>query len=303
GLLELERGEPAAARARFQEAVRRDARCAPAYVDLAILQGEREPDEALANLRRALAARADYLPALNQMALLYLAQAGAHRELLDLAEMVCRQAQLVDPDWAPLYNTWALIDLERAELTAAAAKLTRATVLDPSFFEAHMNLGQLLLSQRAYEDAAAAFERARGLRPSSYDAILGHGVAQRGLRRIADAEASYMAAIEADAARPEAYFDLGVLYMDHRDGTGEDLSRAAGFFRQFVERARARPALASTVADVERRCDAAPAGRGGGRARSACRPGRLQLIEIAAATMDTMRRQEERPGEPQSQSQ
>ncbi|HJL14828.1 MAG TPA: tetratricopeptide repeat protein [Sandaracinaceae bacterium LLY-WYZ-13_1] len=281
GIDALEQGHAERARAHFEEAVRRDNRCVTGYVNLAAIQsrhpGEREA--AVANLRRALAVRADYLPAFDRLALTYLAQAESQPELLDLAAMVCRQAQLVDPTYAPIYNTWALIDLRRGDVTGAAAKLARAVELDPTFFEALMNFGQLTLSQRAYRDAVGAFRRARELRPRSYDAALGLGVALRGLERPEEAERLYRAATELDEDRPEAWFDLAVLYQEHREGSVEQLRQAEAFLQEFVRRARGEDRFAETVREVMRWCD----GEGSRRRRDACRPGRAQRIHQSLA--------------------
>lgn len=286
GLLELEAGRGGEARRAFEEAITADNRCAPAYVNLAILESEEpaERDEALANLRRALAVRTDYLPALDRMALVYLAQADEHPELLDLAEVVCRQAQLIDPSYAPIYNTWGLIDVEQGELTGAAAKFARAMELDPSSFEAHMNFGQITLSQRAYADAARAFERARELRGSSYDAALGLGVALRGLRDPERAEAMYRAALELDGDRPEAWFDLAVLYHEHRDGNAAQLHQALDFLREFVARARSEERFGGTVQEVVRWCAEPTTARR--RRASSCTPGRAQNVATALSILE-----------------
>jgi len=274
-VMDLEQGRDGDARERFEIAVREDNRCAPAYVNLATLQarnpGEREA--AIANLRRALAVRSDYLPALNQMARIYLAWSEDRAEMLPLAEVVCRQAQLLDADYAPIYNTWALIDLAQGDLTAAAAKLHRAVTIDPSFYEAWMNFGQLTLSQRAYTDAARAFTRARELRPSSYDAVIGLGVAMRGLSQPEEAEASYRAALALDDDRAEAYFDLAVLYHEHREGTVEQLRQALEMLGEFVQRAQGETELSETIQATLRWCGETTA-----RRRSACRPGRAEVI-------------------------
>ena len=50
----------------------------------------------------------------NQMALLYLDQAADNPQLLDLAVVVCRQAQQINRDYAPIYNTWGLIAADAA---------------------------------------------------------------------------------------------------------------------------------------------------------------------------------------------
>jgi tetratricopeptide (TPR) repeat protein len=279
------------ARTEFERAVGADSRCTEGYVNLAILQ-RRSPAEAaaaLANLRRALAIDASYLPALDQMALLYLQQATAQGDgqpqarLLGLAEVVCRQAQLIDPDYAPLYNTWGLINVQQGNIVAALAKFERAFQLDDDLYEAFMNFGELTLSFRGYDDAAAAFSRAVELRGESYDAYLGLGAARRGLGEADAAQAAYERAIEIDQDRPEAYFNLGVLHQDYRDGEEATLVRAVSYYQQFVERAGTSPAFAPAVQGVTHECAAiCPAQPTSGTRRRrtmTCTMGRIQQIE------------------------
>lgn len=312
-------GDVPAARTELERAVRDDTRCVEGYVNLARLE-RRDPDtadDALVDLRRALAVDARSMAAFDQMALVYLEQAMRLRgdvprvqgggvqalaapgttstsdeagRLLDLAGVVCRQAQLVDPDYAPLYNTWALIDVQRGEIVEALAMLERAMELDPSSFEAAMNFGELTLSFRGYADAAQAFARAAALRPSDYDAQVGLGAAQRGLGDVEAAEAAYQRAITIDAGRPEAYFDLGLLYQDHRGGDVESMRQAERYYQDFVARAQSAPALTPVVEAVTHSCPSScgpaastPRHR---RAQTACTMGRLQQIREAICLLE-----------------
>jgi tetratricopeptide (TPR) repeat protein len=341
GVAHYRAGRIQQARAEFERAVRDDPRCTEGYVNLAIIQ-RRDPatqGEALNNLRRALAIRSSYLPAFNQMALLYLdaamrradatrgtgaaggtpqvatgsasssddestqaarraaARRAAAGQMLDLAEVVCRQAQLIDGNYAPIYNTWGLINVQQGNIIAALAKFERAFNLDPTFYEAYMNFGALTLSFRGYEDAERAFRRATQLRDGSYDAWLGLGAALRGLNRTEEAQAAYERAIQIDANRPEAYYNLGLLYADYMGGSEAELRRAQDYFRQFAQRARGRADLAEVVQGVERTCGcehqqqqqagsrrgraarARAAARGYGRQRRSCQSGRIEQID------------------------
>ncbi len=292
GLGEMRAGRTAQAREHFERSIRDDNQCTSGYVNLAIIQRQNsnEVSEALNNLRRALAIESDYLPAFNQMALLYLSQAtGNQRQFLDLAEVVCRQAQLINGNYAPIYNTWGLINVRQGNIIAALAKFERAFNLDADFFEAYMNFGELTLSFRGYQDAARAFTQARRLRPQDYDATIGLGAAQRGLTQLDEAEATYRAAIEIDARRPEAYFNLGLLYQDFKGGQIPDLRQATQFYEQFTQRAGSQPQFAEAVESVTRRCRRRP--ESGSRRRREgqsewvgdCRPGRAQQIELNIA--------------------
>jgi tetratricopeptide (TPR) repeat protein len=322
GLDHFRNGRTAQARAEFERSIRDDARCTEGYVNLAIMQ-RREGTEAstrdsLNNLRRALAIDSGYLPAFNQMALLYLGQAirraggaqgvaggtaqlsgaaqeqgeqparreSSDRQMLDLAEVVCRQAQLINGSYAPIFNTWGLINVRQGNIIAGLAKFERAFALDPNLFEAYMNFGELTLSFRGYEDAARAFERATQLQATNYDAWIGLGAAQRGLNNDQAAQQSYERAQQLDANRPESYFNLGLLHQDYRDGTEATLNQASQFYQQFLQRAGSRPEYAPAVEVVNRRCATdARAQRRRRWQRTACQMGRLQQIENSITLM------------------
>lgn len=85
----------------------------------------------------------------------------------------------------------------------------------------------------------------------------------------------YRAALELDGDRPEAYFDLAVLYHEHRDGSVEQLGQALDYLREFVERAGGEPRFARTLEEVSRWCDPQPQGR---RRHRSCTPGRAQNV-------------------------
>jgi tetratricopeptide (TPR) repeat protein len=230
------------------------------------------------------------------MALLHYERAIAEEQTdeqrLDLAEVVCRQAQLINRDYAPIYNTWGLIKVRRGDIIEALRMFERAVQLNNSIFEAHMNFGQITLSFRGYEDARRSFARAVELQNNSYDAHIGLGAALRGLNQLDQAEAEYNRARELDGNRPEAYYNLGILYQDYKSANAgdprPDIRRATEYFQQFLAKARGNRAYANSVEDVERRCQDQQQGRRGRRrARSTdCRPGRLQNMEQMIRDLD-----------------
>jgi tetratricopeptide (TPR) repeat protein len=302
GVDHMEKGRDQPAFQTFRTAIQNDPRCKEAYVNLAILQRERgENDEARKNLRRALAIESDYLPAFNELAAYFLKQADSPRaQSLDLAEIVCRQAQLLDAEYAPIYNTWGLIKMKREEIIEALRFFGKARSLDDDMFAAHMNFGQVTLSFRGYEDAKQAFSRAVELQPKSYEAKIGLGVAFRGLEQVDKAEAQYEEAQEMDPQRAEAYFNLGLLYQDYRQGSIDDYEKAKKYYEQFLSRAENSRKFEDTVESVKRRCrmkDGKPLRRG-------CRPGRLQNIATALEAlreMEEMQRQMEQQQQQQQQ--
>jgi len=284
GLRDLESGRTSQAKSAFEQSIKDDPQCTSGYTNLAVVQrSQGQSDEALKNLRRALAIESDYLSAFNQMALLHYdrGRKGNAAEL-DLAEVVCRQAQMLDADYAPIYNTWGLIKVYKGDVISALRFFQKAITLDPDLFEAQMNFGEVTISFRGYEDGRKAFARAVELQPNNYDAVIGLGTALRGLERFAEAETQYERAKQLDANRPEAYFNLGVLYQDYMSGSVADLKKAKGYFSDFLKRAGKQTEFRSSVQDVNNRC--APKS-GKSRGAPKCRPGRMQNIDISVEAM------------------
>lgn len=284
GLRDLQSGRIAQAKSAFAQSIADDPQCTSGYTNLAIVQRARgQNEEALKNLRRALAIESDYLAAFNQMALLHYdrGRKGNAAEL-DLAEVVCRQAQMLDADYAPIYNTWGLIKVYKGDVISALRFFQKAIALDPNLFEAQMNFGEVTISFRGYEDARRAFARAVELDPKNYDAIIGLGTALRGLKRFPESETQYQRAQRLDAKRPEAYFNLGVLYQDYMSGSVADLKKAKGYYSEFLKRAGKRAEFRSSVRDVANRC--AQKSRKS-RGAPKCRPGRMQNIDISIEAM------------------
>ena len=282
GLEALRNEERSKAQAVFEQAIENDPQCTSGYTNLAIMQreaGGKQEAEALQNLRRALAVNSEYLPAFNQMALLqYERGLSGRREAFDLAAVICRQAQIIDPKYAPIYNTWGLIEMAQGDVVEALRLFEAAIQLDPFLFEAQMNFGAVTISFRGYEDGKHAFERAVQLRPSDYDAAIGLGTALRGLGDYEQAQVQYERAQSLKPERPESYFNLGVLYQDYMSGSVEDLKKAKAYFDQFLAHANGKKALASTVKQVSNRCSPQSTSK---RGRAKCRPGRLQNIELS----------------------
>ncbi|MGB5680728.1 MAG: tetratricopeptide repeat protein, partial [Polyangiales bacterium] len=284
GLRDLENGRMSQAKSTFEESIKDDPQCTSGYTNLAIVQrAQGNNDEALKNLRRALAIESDYLAAFNQMALLHYdrGRQGKPAEL-DLAEVVCRQAQMLDADYAPIYNTWGLIKVYKGDVISALRYFQRAIMLDPDLFEAQMNFGQVTISFRGYEDAREAFARAVALQPENYDAIVGLGTALRGLGQFSEAQAQYERAEQLNGNRPEAYFNLGVLYQDYMSGSVADLKKARTYFGEFLKRAGNDPEFRSSVQNVNTRCDQRQSTK---RGAPKCRPGRMQNIDISIEAM------------------
>ncbi len=235
------------------------------------------------NLQRALAIDDAYMPAFNQLALYYFqlakkragavksSQKGARgRQIatnaaiakradvqqLELAALVCSQAIRKNPNYAPIHNTAGLIQNELGQVNSAVAEFATAARLDPKFFEAQMNYAAVNLSFRGFEQAATAYRKALVMRPNDYDAHLGLALALRGPIQATDANYDQAVALvqaeldtckKLDAARPDAFYNEGILVQEFKakSGAGKDATKAAllqakGIFQSFVEKAQGK---------------------------------------------------------------
>src|SRR5688572_22509078 len=127
--------------------------------------GANDFERAKKNIQRALAIDDSFMPAMNQLAIYYMetarrnagekTQAGRrrggglvvagqqrakiNRQQLDLAVLVANRGAKTDPNYAPLYNTYGLVQVELRDYNGAVKSFGRARQLDPNFYEAHMN--------------------------------------------------------------------------------------------------------------------------------------------------------------------
>jgi tetratricopeptide (TPR) repeat protein len=278
----------------------------PALTTLAMLQMQRDSaqagdhckddlDCAKQNLQRALAIDDSYMPAFNELALLYFQVAkkragtikakGGHSvatnsamakradgQQLELAALVCSQAIRKNPNYSPIHNTAGLIQNELGQVNGAVGEFALAAKLDPRFFEAQMNYAAVNLSFRGFEQAQGAYQKALAMRPNDYDAHLGLALALRGLitdvnydTQVAAVQAELDTCKKLDAARPDAYYNEGILTQEFKAKAGGDknvsikaLTDAKGIFQVFIDRAGDKTEYAGAVKRAKERmqdCD------------------------------------------------
>jgi Tfp pilus assembly protein PilF len=245
------------------------------------------------NLQRALAIDDGYMPALNQLALYYYGEAKAkgtaskkpagkgaaaaapaapatkkaNAQTLELAALVCQQAIVKNPRYAAIHNTTGLIQVELGQINGAVQSFDAASTLDPKFFEAHMNLGAVNLSFRGFKKAEAAYRKAVALQPGSYEAHLGLALAIRGLiddvnfdTNVAEVQKELDACKSIDAARPDAYYNEGILWQEYKAKSGGKdsipaLRKAQGIFKDFVAKAAGKTEFADAVKRANERSE------------------------------------------------
>ncbi|HTB79131.1 MAG TPA: hypothetical protein VK762_38070 [Polyangiaceae bacterium] len=230
-------------------------------------------DCAKLNLQRALAIDDGYMPAFNQLALYYFGsakkKAGSGKKFgrtiatnaalakrgdvqqLELAALVCSQAVRKSQSYAPIHNTSGLILNELGQVNTAVKEFSSAAQLDPHFFEAQMNLAAINLSFRGYDKAEAAYRKALEMHPNDYDAHLGLALALRGQiddsnydKQVAAAQAELDACKKIDGARPDAYYNEGILTQEYKAKSSGDTAKAVavyqvakGIFQTFQDKA------------------------------------------------------------------
>jgi tetratricopeptide (TPR) repeat protein len=230
-------------------------------------------DCAKLNLQRALAIDDGYMPAFNQLALYYfgsakkkaspgrkfgrtiatnaaLAKRGDMQQLA-LAATVCSQATRKNASYAPIHNTSGLILNELGQVNTAVKEFQTAAQLDPKFFEAQMNLAAINLSFRGFDKAEGAYRKALEMHPNDYDAHLGLALALRGQiddsnydRQVAAVQSELDACKKIDAARPDSYFNEGILTQEYKakgaGGTDKAIAvyqQAKQVFQSFMDKA------------------------------------------------------------------
>jgi tetratricopeptide (TPR) repeat protein len=218
-------------------------------------------DCAKLNLQRALAIDDGYMPAFNQLALYYfgsakkkaspgrkigrtiatnaaLAKRGDVQQL-ELAALVCSQAVRKNGGYAPIHNTSGLILNELGQVNTAVKEFQQAASLDSHFFEAQMNLAAINLSFRGFDKAEAAYRKALEMHPNDYDAHLGLALALRGQiddsnydRQVSAVQSELDACKKIDGARPDAYFNEGILTQEYKAKSAGGTDKAIVVYQQ-----------------------------------------------------------------------
>jgi tetratricopeptide (TPR) repeat protein len=186
---------------------------------------------------------------------------------LELAALVCSQAVRKNANYAPIRNTSGLILNELGQVNTAVKEFQAAAQLDPHFFEAQMNLAAINLSFRGFDKAEAAYKKALEMHPNDYDAHLGLALALRGQiddtnydRQLGAVQAELESCKKIDAARPDAYFNEGILTQEYKakgaGGTDKAVvvyQQAKEIFRSFLDKAAGKPEYDGAVKKTKER--------------------------------------------------
>jgi tetratricopeptide (TPR) repeat protein len=183
-------------------------------------------DSAIEQARQALRAHEQ-----NVDAMLVVAEAFYRQGKYGLTQAVASSALAVDPKIRSPQETsrahnlmgFALIALgKEAQATNAFRKAAEA---DEKNAAAWNNLGTRYLDAGDVDTALSCFEYALELAPNSAKAHVNHGAALRAKKRWQDAERALLQGLRLRSNYAEAYFNLGVLYLDADPFPGLDTNK------------------------------------------------------------------------------
>jgi Flp pilus assembly protein TadD len=120
-------------------------------------------------------------------------------------------------------------EIHDGNAAAAEAAFRRATMIDPSFAPAHLDLGLAQLKQGKLLEAIASIRKSLQLDPSSPGAHLFLGIAEYQSSHVEDAIADLRLAIQEDPKNTQALTWLGIVELNagHPEQAAEPLDRAA----------------------------------------------------------------------------
>ena len=207
GVIDIQRGAPAAAIEKIGAALAIKNDAAPFHCNLATaLQAVGRADEALAHYRRAVALDANYADAHNNLGAL-LEKRGARAD----AAAAYRRAIAAAPGHAAAHHNLAQILRLAGKLDEAIPLYRRALEINPAYAEAHHGLGAALTRKNQVDEAIACFRRAVELKPDYAEAWnnLGNRLKQQG--KPDEAETCYRQALAASPNYVDAWNNLGNL--------------------------------------------------------------------------------------------
>jgi tetratricopeptide (TPR) repeat protein len=237
----FERGQPAAALAQFEEALRLSPGDADAYYNAAnALVRLGRMDEAIGHYQAALQLRPDYFDAHTNLGETFL-RTGRFPEAVkqyeaavllepELPEAYYNLGNALDragrlpaairelewavrlrPDYSEAHNNLGNLFTRGGNVAAAVAQYEAAVRADPANVEAHSNFGTALWKMQRLPEAAKQFERVLRLQPDSAEAAQNLGTIYLHLNRLAEAETQFERVLRLQPVNAAAHRDLGII--------------------------------------------------------------------------------------------
>jgi tetratricopeptide (TPR) repeat protein len=214
--------DPAQAKSQVDEHLKRG--------NAALQASSLDPDKAIAEAKAALA-----IDATSVDAVVVMAHGYYHKKLYDTAEVILDmlfKERAKAKDNAGVYFVYGLVYDKINEPQKARVAYEKAVELEPNHLSALTNLGIHQLANKQYREAVRTYEKVSRERPSApvWNAL---GSAYRGQSADYDpgaadranllrkADTAFKRAIQADRNFGQAYYNLGLLYLDADPYPGE----------------------------------------------------------------------------------
>jgi tetratricopeptide (TPR) repeat protein len=151
----------------------------------------------------------------NVSAMINLAAAYFQQGKHELTIAILENAKALEPHNPEIRARAALAHQALGEKLRARLVLEEAAELPGGATpEVHNNLGLLYHAAGDYEGAASQFEKALAKWPDMIAAQINLGNSLKGQQRYTDAVKALLKALKLDPNSPDAYFNLGILYLD-----------------------------------------------------------------------------------------
>ena len=244
GQVRREMGQLAAAASAFEAAIRLQPGSPLPRVGLATLEPDTPEGQAraLAQYRKILELKPHYSLALVNMAAILSAQNKRHE-----AEQTLRQAIQFDPESVRAHTDLGSLLLERKRWQDARAEFEWVLQNVPgnvsgnvpdntnASANAHFNLGRVAYGEKNYDKAISAYQTAIKTASGNYpEAQLNLGLTYSAKNEYAAALASYEAALKTKREYPEAWYNIGMLYLRQKNND-QNNQRAENAFNNAVK--------------------------------------------------------------------
>jgi len=205
-----------------------------------VLRRARRYDDALAELRRALAVSPDHVNA-NLVTCNTLSEMGRHGEALPFCQRVCSLA----PGYSPGYRGLGDVFLGLRQMDGALEMYQRALAADPDDYRARSMLASAYARLGRIGRAVQLFDQVLAVAPDYPEAHVNLGNTYLLVGRFDDAAAAYRRALELDPDLLDALHNLGVVELERGN-----LDQAIRFFEQTLARDPQHPSARRNLADA-----------------------------------------------------
>jgi len=177
----------------------------------------------------------------NVRAMQVLAQVFSRQAKWELARMVLERARVIDPKDPLTHNALGMVQLQFKTIPRSVAQESFATAvrLKPDFVEALSNQGAMLIEVDDFTTAISLLERAVALAPDYAEARMNLANAYRGNGQAEKALAQYQKVQSLLPKNPDAWFNLGILYLDAEVPNVDTLVRYETALQHFAAYAQA----------------------------------------------------------------